>query len=278
MTGNEVAESKIEYQRYSDFPSQYVVPRNVDVWSPPGYDEQTGTRYPVIYMHDGQNLFDPALSTFGVTWGVAETLTELINEKFGGAIVVGVWNSGEGRARDYMPQKPLETAEAAALKSDFIAQKNGESVSDRYLRFLVEELKPFIDKTYRTLPDQTNTFIMGSSMGGLISLYALEEYPEVFSRAGCLSTHWTIGGELLVDLMGSALPKPDNHKLYFDYGTVGLDSDYEPYQQRMDRILEVSGYTRGEDFLSLKFEGEEHSERAWSKRLAIPLRFLLGLQ
>lgn len=279
MTDNQFTAGKISYQRYPDFPSRFVVPRNVDVWYPPDYAEHFDRRYPVIYMHDGQNLFDPAVAYAGATWGIAETLSELRerDKNFRGVIVVGIWNIGDDRRREYMPQKPLETTEAASLRTEFVAQTKGEPFSDNYLRFIVEELKPFIDQTYRTIPDQPDTIIMGSSMGGLISLYALVEYPEIFGKAGCLSTHWTIGGDLLVDYLGNALPPSGKHKLYFDFGTVGLDGEYEPYQRRMDYLLQAAGYIQGEDCLTLKFEGEEHSEQAWQKRLATPLQFLLGI-
>jgi predicted alpha/beta superfamily hydrolase len=271
-----VTANQIRYRRYPNFPSQFVAARNVDVWCPPGYSEQLDRRYPVIYMHDGQNLFDPALAYAGVTWGVAETLTRLADEKFREAIVVGIWNNGEERRREYMPQKPLDDPAAIDLKAEYLAQQKGEPVSDYYLRFIVEELKRFIDCNYQTQPDRANTIVIGSSMGGLISLYALVEYPEIFGKAACLSTHWTIGGTLLVDYLGNALPRSGQHKLYFDYGTLGLDSDYEPYQQRMDKWLQAAGYVQNQDCLTLKFEGEEHSEHAWKTRLDIPLRFLLG--
>jgi hypothetical protein len=282
MPDKEQNGGKITYQRYPDFPSKYVTARNVDVWVPPDYTQQPEKDYPVIYMHDGQNLFDPALSFSGETWGVAEAITQLTREKqLEGAIVVGIWNGGAMRVRDYMPQKPLEIPAAARLKASFIAQQKGGPVSDNYLRFMVEELKPLIDRTYRTMPGQAHTITIGSSMGGLISLYALVEYPEVFGGAGCVSTHWPIGGwpnsgDLLVDYFGAALPPPGGHKLYFDYGTAGLDGSYAPFQARMDGWLQKAGYTQGRDCLSRVFEGEDHSERAWRKRLAIPLRFLLG--
>lgn len=277
MRSRKPGTAKIKYQRHPNFPSKFVTARNVDVWCPPDYAQQPEKRYPVIYMHDGQNLFDPALSNIGVTWGIAETITQLTREKqLEEAIVVGIWNGGEMRTRDYMPQKPLETPAATDLKANFIAQQKGGPVSDNYLRFLVEELKPFIDSNYRTLPGKPHTNIMGSSMGGLISLYALVEYPEIFGGAGCLSTHWPIGGNLLVDYFGAALPSPGGHKLYFDYGTAGLDGIYAPFQQRLDKALQAAGYIQNEDYMSLVFEGEDHSEVAWKKRLHIPVGFLLG--
>jgi predicted alpha/beta superfamily hydrolase len=262
--------------RYAGFPSAAIGPRTVEVWCPPGYAEAAAIRYSVLYMHDGQNLFDSALAYGGVDWGIDEAMLRLIHDHgISGAIIVGIWNSGDGRWLDYMPQKPMETPEAQALAAQFGTARGGSVRSDRYLRFLAEELKPFVDSTYRTLPDQPNTLVMGSSMGGLISLYAVEEYPHVFGGAGCVSTHWPAGGNLLVDLMGAHLPKPGSHKLYFDYGTATLDAGYEPFQLRMDGHLQAAGYTRGKDWTTLKFEGAEHNEAAWRARVHAPLRFLL---
>lgn len=257
-------------------PSKFIEPRHVDVWVPPEFGADAKTRYPVIYMQDGQNLFDPALSYTGVDWGVAEAITRLhAEQQIPAAIVVGVWCTAH-RRREYMPQKPLETPAARALSLRFAREWEGAPSSDAYLRFLVEELKPLIDASYPTLPDQPSTFIMGSSMGGLLSLYALIEYPQVFAGAGCLSTHWPIGGSLLVDALGAALPPPATHKLYFDFGTATLDADYEPYQRRMDSWMAAAGYTLGQNWLTEKFLGAEHSESAWRARVHVPLQFLLG--
>jgi predicted alpha/beta superfamily hydrolase len=261
---------------HADFPSVHITPRHVDVWCPPGYASSPDARYPVLYMHDGQNLFDPALSYIGVDWGVHEAIARLMAEgRIAGAIVVGIWNTAE-RLREYMPQKPFALPKANRLVHEFTEGYGGLPVSDAYLRFLVEELKPFVDGTYRTLPQRERTFIMGSSMGGLISLYSLCEYPEVFAGAGCLSTHWPIGKSLLVGYVKSALPAPGHHRLYFDYGTETTDADYEPYQRRVDALLRAAGYTRGKDWITRKFPGAEHSERAWRERVHIPLEFLLS--
>jgi predicted alpha/beta superfamily hydrolase len=226
-------------------------------------------------MHDGQNLFDCATSYSGVDWGIDEALTELMREGLPGAIVVGVWNTGENRWREYMPEKFVRRSLKQRLRALFVSRLRGVPYSDAYLRFLVEEVKPFVDNMYRTLPDRGHTSVMGSSMGGLISLYALEEYPHVFGAAGCVSTHWPAAGDDLVDAMAAALPPPGRHRLYFDYGTETVDAAYEPFQQRMDHHLETAGYTRGVDWLTEKFPGADHSERAWRERVALPLRFLL---
>jgi predicted alpha/beta superfamily hydrolase len=267
-------------QRFEGFQSRHTSARNVDVWTPPGYASGE-ERYPVLYMHDGQHALDPATAKDGITWGVREAVTRLIAEgAIPGCIVVGVWNSAQRRS-DYMPQALFEGPDAEAARRLIAARfqtafLEGSPASDGYLRFLVEELKPVIDARYRTLPDQPNTFVMGSSMGGLISLYAIERYPEVFGGAGCLSTHWIAGENLLVDYLGARLPAPAHHRLYFDFGTITLDEAYEPFQIRMDGWLEKAGYARGRNWTTLKFEGAAHTEAAWRARVDLPLGFLLS--
>ena len=167
-----------------------LLPRNVTVWLPDGYDRDT-RRYAVLYMHAERNLFAPETATGGETWGVAEVLQRLVDAgTVRPAIIVGIDNT-PARSREYMPAKV-----AALLPDDtraaLAAGTGGPPLSDAYLRFIVERLKPMIDRTYRTDPSRLATFSMGSSMGGLISLYAVAEYPRVFGGAGCLSTHWPL--------------------------------------------------------------------------------------
>jgi predicted alpha/beta superfamily hydrolase len=260
--------------RCPSFASSFVEPRTVDVWLPPSYATGTGS-FPVLYMHDGQNLFEPQLAFAGVVWGVDEAIVRLSSAGAAReAIVVGIWNTDK-RVREYMPQKALETPEAPSLKERFEQEHGGSALSDRYLRFLVQELKPFVDGQYRTLPERDSTLIMGSSMGGLASLYALCEFPDTFGGAGCLSTHWPIGGEALMAYLRRALPPPGWHRLYLDYGTETVDADYEPYQAQADAVLRAAGYREGVDWITMKFLGAEHSERAWRARVHIPLQFLL---
>ena len=264
-------------QRHNRFTSEYVEARHIDVWLPPGYNDDT-ERYPVIYMHDGQNLFDPALAYGNVDWAVDKAVSRLIATRgLHGAIVIGIWNT-EARWQEYMPAKPLKlkSREMKEVRENFRDATGGYPASDEYLKFLVSELKPFIDSRYRTRPDQPNTFLMGSSMGALVSLYAISEYPEVFGGAGCVSTHWPAGGNPLVDAMAANLPDPSNHKLYFDFGTQTLDETYEPFQRRMDEHLRRTGYEEGRNWLTRKFEGAEHSEHSWRERVDIPLAFLLS--
>jgi predicted alpha/beta superfamily hydrolase len=233
-------------------------------------------RYPVIYMHDGQNLFAAGTAFGGESWEVGKAMERLIAAGLTrGAIIVGVWNTGATRFAEYMPQKAV-TGEVFARYAAGLKFSARDLRSDAYLKFLVEELKPFVDRTYRTQPEAAHTAVMGSSMGGLISAYALAEYPQVFGAAAGLSTHWPAGDGAVVDFLAQTLPKPGAHRLYFDFGTATLDATYEPYQRRMDTALRTLGYTAGKDWLTQKFAGAEHAEKSWRERVELPLRFLLN--
>ena len=216
-----------------NFSSAFVESRNIHVWLPEGYN--TDKKYAVLYMHDGQMLFDSSINWNKQEWGVDETMGKLLAaKKIKDCIVVGIWNTGKGRHSEYMPQKPFEMLSTEQQDSIYFSQRtngavifnNGKVHSDNYLIFLVTELKPFIDSTFATLKNRQNTFIAGSSMGGLISLYAICEYPNVFGGAACLSTHWPgiftpvdnpLPGAFL-NYLKTHLPSPSSHVFYFDYG------------------------------------------------------------
>lgn len=259
---------------HAALPSRFVAPRRVDVWLPPGYDANATERYPVVYMHDGQNLFDPALSYIGVPWSADVAMTRLMAAgRSRGAIIVGVWNTA-ARFAEYLPQKAVP----AAQYTEFVAQFNlspAPPLGDAYLQYLVTELKPFIDRTYRTRPEREHTSTMGSSMGAFISAYALCEYPEVFGGAGCVSIHWPLGDGVVIDWFARHLPKPGAHRIYFDFGTETLDATYEPYQRRVDAVMRAAGYREGVDWLTCKYAGALHSEKSWRERVDVPLAFLL---
>ena len=253
-------------------PTDLVTEREVEVWLPPSYASEPGRRYPVLYMHDGQNVFDPAQSQYsGWDWGVDEAMTALGLE----AIVVAPHSDSETRGADYFPQKAgLENP--GAFRDDIGDLDETNMNADAYLRYLTYELKPAIDARYRTRPEREHTSVMGSSMGGLISLYAISEYPDVFGAAGMVSTHFPLGDGALVDYFADRLPDPATHRLYFDYGTETLDYNYEGYQDRMDAAVEAAGYRRGANWTTRKFDGDDHSERAWRNRVHVPLQFLLA--
>lgn len=283
----QVAAGRIE--RLVDVASRHVPARNVDVWLPPGYP--AAAPYAVVYMHDGQMLFDAAQTWNRQEWRVDETAAALMAAgRVRPFLVVGVWNAGAARVSEYFPQKPWD-ALTPAQQQHLYGERRGEApilprapYADAYLKFLVEELKPLIERRYAVDPARDATVVMGSSMGGLVSMYALAEYPEVFGGAGCLSTHWP-GASLREDpdnpgpaafqaYIAAHFPPPAGHRVYFDHGTATLDALYADRQEAVDALLRARGYDDA-TLQSLTFPGAEHSEQAWAARLDRPLRFLL---
>jgi predicted alpha/beta superfamily hydrolase len=270
--------------RIDSFPSQYITPRPVDVWLPKDYSKDK--KYNVLYMHDGQMLFDSTTTWNKQEWKVDEWASQLMAEdKVKDFIVVAVHNISEIRWQDLFPQKAfnfLPEASKSNMKS-ISGSKDFKLSGDNYLRFIVEELKPVIDSSYSVFTDRAHTFVMGSSMGGLMSMYAVSEYPTVFGGAACISTHWVgaapkednLYPEAIFNYMEASLPKAGNHKLYFDYGNKTLDAHYPQYASRVDEILKSKGYTE-QNSKNLFFEGTDHSENSWNQRLDQPLIFLLG--
>lgn len=275
--------------RHENFQSKYVSARHVDVWLPANYT--SSNKYAVLYMQDGQMLFDSSITWNKQEWGVDEILSRLMqNNQIRDCIVVGIWNGGQRRHAEYFPQKPFEALSQPEQDLVYNAYRSGgQSIfagisisSDLYLQFLTEELKPFIDQTYSTLPDRSNTFVAGSSMGGLISLYALCEYPKVFGGAACLSTHWPGLFSLennpvpavFFSYLKKHLPSPKHHRIYFDHGTETLDSMYASLQLQVDEILREKRY-KSSQWISRSWPGQDHSERSWRSRLEVPVVFLL---
>jgi enterochelin esterase-like enzyme len=240
-------------------------------------------------MHDGQMLFDDTHSWNKQEWQVDETFSSLFEAKrIKQCIVVAIWNIPEKRFAEYFPQKIIDSIREPYKTQILSMQLKGKPNSDNYLRFIVEELKPFIDEKYSTNKDPKSTFIIGSSMGGLISVYALCEYPDVFGGAACLSIHSPIIMFELINestdvevaskfrqYLNRSLPKRNTRKIYFDYGNLTGDTFYKPYQDKIDDIMRQNGYD-GAHWQTRYFEGESHSESSWAKRLEIPLLFLLS--
>ncbi len=259
--------------------------RPVDVWLPNNYNKSK--KYPVIYMHDGQMLFDKTITWNKQEWDVDSVLQNLIDKQnILECIVVGIWNT-EKRHNEYFPEKVFDKIPKTYLKSQGeVAEKMAKSpvLSDEYLRFIVEELKPKIDAEFSTLSNAKNTFIAGSSMGGLISMYAMCEYPQIFGNVICMSTHW-IGfysdernpiPDLFYEYLNDNLPQASKHKIYFDFGTEQLDAMYEKPQHKINLLLEQKGYFKDNLWLTKKFNGHEHNEKAWNSRLYYPLKFMLS--
>lgn len=261
------------------FKSKYVDARNIDVWLPDGYSKNK--KYAVLYMQDGQNIFGSKETWNHQSWQIAKTLSRLIKEdSVQNTIVVGIWNNGNQRVAEYYPQKAFNDI-AEPYKDSLLAWMPGGPDGDHYLKFMVTELKPFIDSAFSVYTDRKHTFLMGSSYGGLISLYAICEYPKVFEGAACLSTHW-IGllnpnnaiPDAIEKYLSAHLPSPKDHKIYFDYGSRTLDRFYGPYQKQVNAIMKRKGYT-SKDWITRHFPGADHSEKSWAERVYIPLEFLL---
>jgi enterochelin esterase-like enzyme len=269
--------------------SKFTDPRRVQVWLPSGY-QPNGRKYAVLYMHDGQNLFDKKSAGYGMEWEIDEHLDALIRAgKVRPTIVVGIWNTPK-RLQEYVPSKAFDGL-PADYRDKVRALYGGDPLSDGYLKFIVRELRPMIDRRFNVKTDRANTLIMGSSMGALVSLYAIDEYPEVFGGAGMMSTHWplfmTPDGKSVGDAeyeavssaferyLTPALPDPRTHRLYFDHGSETLDAVYKRYQDRVDAVVERRGYVQGVNWLTRSFPGQKHNEISWASRVDIPLQFLL---
>jgi len=260
--------SKGTLEWYRAFQSEYVSSRDVAVWLPEGF--QKGSTCDVLYLHDGQMLFDARTTWNHQEWKVDEVADSLIrNGVTRPFIVVGIYNT-ENRLIEYFPDK--------AAPSDCLTDV---PKGDAYLSFIVKELKPVIDSTYH--PEKS--FIAGSSCGGLISLYAFCEYPDVFSGAACLSTHSSmelpfvkdsaIMAEAFRKYLAEHLPEPNSRFLYMDFGLDGMDKAYAPTQAKLDTLIRGLGWD-SEHFVTLTFPGHDHNETCWSRRLHIPLEFLLS--
>jgi enterochelin esterase-like enzyme len=274
-------------KRINSFPSKYVRPRTVDIWLPHNYNNKK--KYAVLYMHDGQMLFDAETTWNKQEWDVDRIIGGLIDSsKIKDCIVVAMWNHSDIRHTEYYPQKPFDLLPQKFKDSIFetATKQFGTEFkgiqSDEYLKFIVEEVKPFVDTNFSTLTTLENTFIAGSSMGGLISMYALCEYPTIFGGAACLSTHWigfmpqenSPAPSSFFNYLEQNLPSPKTHKIYFDYGTNTLDEFYLPYQHSVDEVLKLKGFDETNS-KNLMFEGHDHSENSWNKRFQIPVEFLL---
>lgn len=256
-----------------------IAPPKVVVWLPPGYDAGKG-RYGVVYMHDGQNLFDPKRSNFNKVWSADKSALRLIaSSKVKPFIIVGIDQPGADRWRQYFPRPMLDYV-SPETRIKLGAQGNGKPViADAYLRFVVSELKPKIDGTYRTKKDRAHTGIVGSSMGGLISLYAISAYPEVFGIAGAVSTHLPLADPSWSEaerqdifaawrqFVKLELGKPKGRRIWFDHGTETLDAFYQPYQEDLDAALVARKWKKGRDFQTTVYPGAPHEENAWAARL-----------
>lgn len=229
----------------------YLLPRRIVVWLPKDYHSKRKSeiRYNVLYMHDGQNLFDPNTSYAGKHWKVAETISKLLKQrKISDLIVVGIYNTQE-RLDEY----------------------DWSCKGQKYLTGIVNNLKPFIDSNFRTLIDRENTAMIGSSMGGLISFYAGWFFPEVFSKVGCMSSSFYYHNDQVLEMVSNYNGEKKPVKFYIDHGEDGLIRS-----QKMFCLLSQKGYVIGTDIDYFYAPKAEHNEAEWASRLERPLLFFFG--
>lgn len=251
--------SEAKLHRHEQFHSEFLEhDRDVLVWLPPGY-ERSDERYPVLYMHDGQNLFEPETAfNPGEHWRVGETATELIESgHIEPLIIVGIYNTGEARVEEYTPTGD---------------RKLGGGHADDYGRMIIEGLKPLIDRTYRTLTDAEHTGVAGSSLGGLVSLHLGFTHPHVFTKIAALSPSVWWDRKAILKTIREARSKP-KLRLWVDMGTAegrrGLDD-----ARLLKAALVGLGFAENVDLHYAEYEGATHSEQAWSERVGPMLEWL----
>lgn len=275
------------------FPSRHAAPRRVDIWLPPGAglraDGAQG-RHSLLVMQDGQNLLEARTAFGGQAWDMHDAALRAAVSPDQAPVIVGVWNT-PARRREYLPTD-MERALPRDLRDRIAAANGGPPLSDGYLAFLAEELVPWARATLPVSRRRAETLVMGSSMGGLISLAALCRYPQLFGGAGCLSIHWPLltdaaayergdlqTGRVLAALdrfMADTMLRPGGgHRLFLDRGTEGRDTLYPPYQAAMDRRLAALGWTEQIGLRSLVIEGSGHNEASWRTRVDAALAWLL---
>jgi hypothetical protein len=265
-----------------------VAARPVDVWLPPGYPDDAP--YAIAILLDGQMLFDAGTTWNKQEWRADETAAALMAAgRTRPFIVVGVWNPGAARHAEYFPEAPFRALPEAVQARLLAAERpNGPALfstapyGEAFLRWLRGPLLREVESRYAVSRDRTERVVIGASMGGLASLYAVVEHPDAFGGVGALSTHWPgivpeagnpVPAAFFADLR-ERLPAPGRHRLYFDHGDATLDAFYPPLQAEADRIAVARGWAFP-DYRSLAFPGAEHSENAWAARLDGVFAFLL---
>ena len=266
-------------------------PMTVWVWLPPDYDAAAGQRFPVLYMHDGQNLFDKALTGYNQEWQMDEAIPRMVRQSdLRSWIVVGV-QSPKARYQGLFPQKVfalLSPQYKARVEGIEVNEPKGPLAGDDYLKFMVGTVKARVDREFRTLTGPEDTAVMGSSMGGLMAFYAMAEYPNVFGQAAAVSMHIPLAGvekgedhqrwaaeatDAFRRYLATSKIRPGANRLYVDHGTATLDETYAPYSKVFIPMLEAAGWD-GSNLMFRTFAGAEHNETAWAQRVDIPLAFL----
>src|SRR6267143_2298270 len=251
--------------RHRQFPSRTLGNRrDILVYLPPGYRRLLRRRYPVFYLQDGQNVFDAATAFAGVEWGVDETAQMLIRKKLiEPLIIVAIANTGEERIHEYAPTRGVIDAKAKR-------KKRSKGLARKYGHFLIDELKPYIDRKYRTNPDAEFTGLGGSSLGGLATLAIGILYPNAFSRLMVMSPSIWWDDFAIYRIVDSIEQKPPV-KIWLDTGTA--EPGWEQARELLKRLVE-KGWKLPKDLQYMEAQSANHSEAAWAARVEPALRFL----
>jgi predicted alpha/beta superfamily hydrolase len=248
--------------------------RLVDFWTP------TKSPAHLLIAHDGQNVFDRDTSTRRSTWQMVHSAVR-VSQVLGVTppAIIGIFHSRTadnpwGRILDLAPQDPFQNGIEPAEKNEEISLEDLQG--NKYLDQITEEIAPTIAAEIGMNLVDTNKAVIGSSMGGLASLYALGKRPDFFTAALALSTHWSAGDLPLVEALIDALPTPGRHRVWMSRGTRGLDREYGPFQERADQKMREAGWHEGEDFITRVYKQSGHTERSWAKYLDEPIKFWLS--
>ena len=244
----------------------------VDIWLPAGYKEAKH-RYPVLYMHDGQNCIKKAEYS-NCSWGVDRTITQL-GDKIDAPIVVMIYCNGSTRNADYMPANWWELLPEGQTSITVPGENTIKKANSKeYIDFITETLKPWVDKHYATLTDATHTVVAGSSMGALVSVYAIQYRPDVFGGAMALSYPSLIEWwDWQQNTFSQQMPEANSVRLYIDTGTGELDNTFFPQYNEILPTLRAAGWDE-EHAICPIYKGADHNEKAWAARLATPMTYL----
>jgi enterochelin esterase-like enzyme len=245
--------------KHENFHSRFLPDeRTIIVYVPPDYDDEPERRYPVLYLQDGQNLFDPTTAFGGTDWCADETADDLVEAgEIEPLIMVGIYNTGEHRIEEYTPTRN---------------SKLGGGKAQLYGHMLVEELLPFIKKRYRTLTGPENTGLGGSSLGGLVSLYLGMQFPQIFGKLAVLSPSVWWDDRAILRMIAAADPRPPL-KIWLDMGTSEGGMSLQDAEALRD-ALAAKGWREGEDLQYSEIAGAIHNEAAWSERVGPFLKYL----
>lgn len=276
-----------QFIEWEAIPADGLPDQRTSIWLPPEYAAQPGRRFPVLYMWDGQNLFDPAKTHYGKAWMVQDVLSAMVASGTAQPhIVVGIWSPpGKDRYRHYLPQFAGDNA-GGEVAANIAEMAGGPIASQRQLDWVADTLKLRIDAKFRTQSATKNTTVIGSSMGGIMSCYAIAARADIFGRASCISAHFALVDPelapaneaqivgLWADYLGADLGPPKGRRVWMDHGTETLDSYYAPWQKMVSADFAASGWQEGTDFIARTYEGAAHDENSWRARLPEILEWL----